>query len=170
MPSKKVPGPDGFIGCFDKKCWSVIKDDVIQAIMSFFNNQTSKLHPINTANIVLLPKTQYAAALSDYRPISLINSFVKIITKLLANRLAPHMNDLVSNAQNAFIKKRCIHDNFIYAQWVILLLHKRRKPALFIKLDISKAFDSIGWSFLLEVLENLGFSTKWRDWIAALLG
>ena len=84
--------------------------------MSFFNNQTSKLHLINTANIVLLPKTQDAAALSDYRPISLINNFVKIIMKLLANRLAPHMNDPVSNAQNAFIKKRCIHDNFIYAQ------------------------------------------------------
>ena len=41
---------------------------------------------------------------------------------------------------------------------------------MFIKLDISRAFDSIGWSFLLEVLQALGFSTKWRDWIAALLG
>jgi hypothetical protein len=60
-----------------------------------------------------LPKTQDAAALSDYRPISLINIFVKIIMKLLANRLAPDMNDLVSNAQNAFMKKRCIHGNFI---------------------------------------------------------
>jgi hypothetical protein len=117
-----------------------------------------------------LPKTQDATALSDYRPISLINNFVKIITKLLANRLAPHMNDLVSHAQNAFIKRRFIHDNFLYAQRVIQLLHKRRKSALFIKLDISRAFDSIGWNFLLEVLEKLGFSTKWRDWIAALLG
>ena len=80
------------------------------------------------------------------------------------------MKSLVSNAQNAFIKKRCIHDNFIYAQRVIQLLHKKKKSALFIKLDISKAFDSIGWSFLLEVLEKLGFSRKWRDWIAALLG
>ena len=41
---------------------------------------------------------------------------------------------------------------------------------MFIKLDILKAFDSIGWSFLLEVVQALGFSTKWRDWIAALLG
>lgn len=170
MPSEKAPGPDGFIGCFYKKCWSIIKDDLIQAIMYFFNNQTSKLNLINMANIVLLPKKQEAATLSDYRPISLINSVVKIITKILANRLAPHLNDLVSNAQNTFIKKRCIHDNFIYAQRVIQLLHKKKKPALFIKLDISKAFDSIGWSFLLEVLENLGFSTKWRDWITALLG
>jgi hypothetical protein len=80
------------------------------------------------------------------------------------------MNDLVSTAQNAFIKKRCIHDNFIYAQRVIQMLHRKGKPALFIKLDISKAFDSIGWSFLIEVMQTLGFSAKWRDWIAALLG
>jgi hypothetical protein len=50
------------------------------------------------------------------------------------------------------------------------LLHRKKREALFIKLDISKAFDSIGWSFMLDVLEALGFSIKWRDWIAALLG
>lgn len=158
MPPEKAPGPDGFIGCFYKRCWAIIKDDLIQAVMSFFNLQTSKLHLINTANIVLLPKSQEASSLTDFRPISLINSVVKIITKILANRLAPHTNALVSNAQNAFIKKRCIHDNFIYAQRVIQLLHKKKKPALFIKLDISKAFDSIGWNFLLEVLQNLGLA------------
>jgi len=170
MPMEKAPGPDGFIGSFYKRCWTIIKGDMPQGIMSFYNHRTTRLGLINEANIVLLPKTQDARSVSDYRPISLINSFVKIITKILANRLAPHMNSLVSNAQNAFIKKRCIHDNFIYVQRVIQLLHKKKKLALFIKLDISKAFDSIEWSFLLEVLEKLGFSRKWRDWIAALLG
>jgi hypothetical protein len=57
MPQEKAPGPDGFIGYFYKRCWSIIKDDLIQAIMSFFNLQTSKLSLINSANIVLLPKT-----------------------------------------------------------------------------------------------------------------
>ena len=56
--------------------------------------------------------------MSEYRPISLINSLVKIITKILANRLTPYMNELVSHAQNAFIKKRCIHNNFLYVQRV----------------------------------------------------
>jgi hypothetical protein len=46
------------------------------------------------------------------------------------------MNSLVSNVQNTFIKKRFIHDNFIYAQRVIQLLHKKKRPALFIKLDM----------------------------------
>jgi hypothetical protein len=121
-------------------------------------------------NIILLPKIQTASQITDYRLISLINSVVKIVTKILAKLLAPHMNSLVYNAKNAFIKKRCIHDNFIYVQRVIQPLHKKKRLALFIKLDISKAFDSIGWTFLLEVMEALGFSTKWRDWISSLLG
>jgi hypothetical protein len=123
MPPEKAPGPDGFIVIFYKKCWSIIKDDLTQAIMSFYTHRTARLK----ANIVVLPKNQIATTVSDYRSISLINSVAKIVTKLLANRLAPHMNSLVSNAQNAFIKKRCIHDNFIYAQRVIQLLYTRRR-------------------------------------------
>jgi hypothetical protein len=42
-------------------------------------------------------------------------------------------------------------------------MHKRGQPALFIKLDISKAFDSINWAYLLDVLKALGFSQRWRD-------
>lgn len=77
---------------------------------------------------------------------------------------------MVSQAQNAFIKRRCIHDNFLYVQRVIQLLHKKKQPALFIKLDISKAFDCVGWQYLLEVLAALGFSTKWRNQISSILG
>jgi hypothetical protein len=75
----------------------------------------------------------------------------------------------VFGCQNAFIKKRCIHDNFIYVQNVVKALNKAKRPSLFIKLDISKAFDSVCWVFLLEVLQALGFGQRWRDWVATLL-
>lgn len=70
MPSEKAPGPDGFIGVFYKRCWPIIKADLVQAVMSFYNHRTARLNLINEATIVLLPKTQGATALSDYRPIS----------------------------------------------------------------------------------------------------
>jgi len=105
LPSEKAPGPDGFIGVFYKKCWEIIKHDLYEAMMGFYNHKTSKMHLFNEANIVLLPKKQDPLNIADYRPISLINSLTKIITKLLATRLAPRMNELVSQAQNAFIKK-----------------------------------------------------------------
>jgi hypothetical protein len=131
MLAEKSPGPDGFIGLFYKKCWTIIKDDLTQAILRFYPHRMAKLSLVNEANIVLLPKNQMVATISEYRPISLINSVAKIITKILANRLAPRMNELVSCAQNAFIKKRCIHDNFIYAQRVIQLLHQKKVGPLY---------------------------------------
>ena len=67
---------------------------------------------LNTANIILLPKKVGAEKISDYRPISLIHSVVKLFTKMLALRLAPAMKDIISKSQSAFIKGRSIHDNF----------------------------------------------------------
>jgi hypothetical protein len=61
-----------------------------------------------------------------------------------------------------------IHDNFMYVQEVIKDLDKRKVPSLFIKLDIFKAFDTVKWSYLLHVMEHLGLSLRWRNWIPSL--
>jgi hypothetical protein len=122
------------------------------------------------SQFILLPKREVADRIDLFRSISLINSFMKIITKILANRLAPRMNEIVSTAQNMFIQKRSIDDNFLYVQKVIQNLHRNHQPTLFVKLDISKAFNSINWAFILDVLRAPGFTQKWRDWITTILG
>lgn len=53
---------------------------------------------------------------------------------------------------------------------MIKYFHGAKKPTLFLKVDILKAFDTVNWAYLLEVLENFGFSQKWRNWISNLLG
>ncbi|XP_010230205.1 uncharacterized protein LOC104582388 [Brachypodium distachyon] len=163
--SIKAPGPDGFIGAFFKSCWEIIKGDVVAAIMRMADLRGDCMHLLNSANIILLPKKPDVARVSDYMPISLIHCMSKIFSKLLALRLAPELGTLVSSCQSAFIKRRCIHDNFLFVQNAIKALHGSRTPSLFLKLDISKAFDSVDWAFLLEVLEHLGFGQRWRDWI-----
>jgi mannosylglycoprotein endo-beta-mannosidase len=147
-----------------------VKQDLIVALQAFHSLRTRRLELINEANIILLPKKDGADNISDFRPISLISSLAKIITKILADRLAPRLNELISGCHNASIKKRCIHDNFVYVQSVIKALHKAKRPTLFIKLDVAKAFDSLNWVFLMETMMALGFGTRWRDWIATLFG
>ena len=73
----------------------------------------------------------------------MIHSFAKLISKILAMRLAPRHNELIDKNQNAFIRSRTIHDNFKYIQRAAVLIHKKKIPMLLLKLDISKAFDTL---------------------------
>lgn len=69
----------------------------------------------------------------------------------------------------AFIKNRSIHDNFKLVELAAKALYRQKKRTLLLKLDISKAFDTVDWTFLLQVLRAMGFGTRWRDWISAII-
>lgn len=82
---------------------------------------------------------------------------------------AKRLNSMISTNQSSFVRGRCIHDNFILVQQTVKLLHRQRVPSLFLKLDISKAFGSVSWVFVLEVLNYLGFGVVWCNLISNLL-
>ena len=165
----KAPGPDGFTGRFYKSCWSIIKDDIMAAISAIWSTKFVNFEVLNTAFITLLPKVDSAERPKDFRSISLVHSFAKLVTKLLANRLASQLQQLVSPNQSAFIKGRFIQDNFMLVQQTARFLHQQKQPRILLKLDISKAFDSVSWPFLLEVMQHLGFGPIWRDLVSGLL-
>jgi hypothetical protein len=73
------------------------------------------------------------------------------------------MDELVSNAQSAFIKKRSIHDKFLYVKNLATRYHKSKTPALLFKLDIRKAFGSVRWGYLVDLLEKKGFPARFRN-------
>ena len=131
MQSDKAPGPDGFIGVFYKSCWNIIKQDILAAVNYFYTNHDQHYNLLNTAHVVLLPKKEEATVIGDYRPISLSHSFTKLISKLMSVRLADELSQLVSRAQSAFIKRRSIHDNFLYTQNLIRDLHRAKKTYSF---------------------------------------
>lgn len=120
--------------------------------------------------MVLLHQTDAPAELKDYRPISLIHSIGKLFAKGLAVRLAPRMSKIVMDNQSAFIKGRRIHENFRTVQLAYRWFHARRCPMILLKVDLAKAFDTVAWPFMLEVLDHIGFPLRWRDWLSAMLG
>jgi hypothetical protein len=141
LPMEQAPGPDGFTRVFFRSCWDVIKHDVMAAFHCIYNQTAGPLTNLNGALLALLPKKEVAELLDDFRPISLIHSFAKLVSKVLALRLAPHIDGLISNAQSAFIKNRCIKDNFLYVKNLARAYHRKKVPTSLLKLNISKAFD-----------------------------
>jgi hypothetical protein len=116
MPSDKASGPDGFTGRFYKVCWPTIKKDIMAAVAAVWRKDFRNFRALNSAFVILLPKIENPSNAKEFRPISLIHSFAKLITKILANRLGGQLDSMVSKNQSAFIKGRFIQDNFMLIQ------------------------------------------------------
>lgn len=71
------------------------------------------LPSINKALVSLLSKMDDNVDILDYRPVSLVHGAIKIFDKLLSNRLAEDLPNLVGKHQSAFVRGRLQHDNFM---------------------------------------------------------
>ncbi|GJT07251.1 RNA-directed DNA polymerase, eukaryota [Tanacetum coccineum] len=163
----KSPGPDGFTFEFFRKFWKVIGPDFCEAVEHFFK-QGSFSKGCNSSFIALIPKVLDAKFVNDYRPISLIGCIYKVVTKILASRLAMVIAGLVSNTQSAFVAGRQILDGPFILNEVLDWCKRKKKKALFFKVDFAKAYDSVRWDFLLDVLEAFGFGSTWCTWIRGI--
>jgi len=103
LSAHKAPGPDGFNNEFIMKCWPIIAPD-FYALCEGFQKGGINLQSINGSFITLLPKVDSPTGVGDYRPISLLNCSMKIITKLLANRLQVVIMQLVHKNQYGLSK------------------------------------------------------------------
>ncbi|VFQ84375.1 unnamed protein product [Cuscuta campestris] len=132
----KAPGPDGFTAAFFKDQWDLVGRDIYEAVVEFFSSGRL-LRQINHAMIVLIPKSAHNPTVKDFRPIACLNVLYKIITKILAKRMAPLLPDMIDPAQGAFVPGRSLVDNFLLAQHLIRdyavkrLLNKRAKEGGF---------------------------------------
>ncbi|GKB45483.1 putative RNA-directed DNA polymerase, eukaryota, reverse transcriptase zinc-binding domain protein [Tanacetum coccineum] len=162
--SQKAPGSDGFSFMFIKKFWDLLHLDIQNFVVSFFS-KGSFPPGVNSSFFTLIPKVSNPLYIKDYRPISLIGFQYKIVAKILANRLSKVIDSIVSPEQSAFIVGRQILDGPLILSKVIDWYKKRKKKMLLFKVDFEKAFDSVSWRYLDHVMDNLGFSSKWRRWI-----
>ncbi|KAL2240816.1 UNVERIFIED_CONTAM: hypothetical protein Sindi_0722800 [Sesamum indicum] len=161
----KAPGPDGYSSGFFKAAWSVVGEEVIRAVLDFFN--TGKLlKQVNSTLLALIPKVHAPMSVGDFRPISCCNVLYKIITKLIVQRLSMVLDKIISPCQAAFIPGRSIGDNITLAQELFTGYYQMHlPPRCELKVDIRKAYDTVEWDFLLEVLQLFGFPLTFIRWI-----
>ncbi|GJQ98326.1 putative RNA-directed DNA polymerase, eukaryota, reverse transcriptase zinc-binding domain protein [Tanacetum coccineum] len=136
----KSPGSDNFTFKFIKNYWNILEKDIISYVKE---SEVSSYIPrgCNPSFVTLIAKVDDPIFINDFRPISLIGCQYKVIAKILANRLA----------------------------LVIFLAKKHKKRLLLIKVDFEKAFDTLSWAFLNSIMSQMGFSSKWLNWIISCL-
>lgn len=163
MKPIKSPGLDGVPPFFIQANWHLIGRDMREAVHNFFHSGFL-LKEVHKTFFTLILKLDKAESISRFRPISLCNSTYKIISKCLVSRLKRFMKDIVGEFQNAFILGRVMADNSLLAHALLhWVKHKSKGNSSFgiLKIDLSKAYDKISWTFLRDVLTAYGFPPRW---------
>ena len=135
-----------------------LKEEVIVEVKEFFCTGEMAAG-INETMIVLIPKVDNPELVSHFRPISLCNVIYKVLSKCLVNRLRPMLDDIISEAQSAFVPGRLITDNALLAFECLHYIQQEKHPGRSFcayKLDLSKAYDRVDWVFLEQVMLKLG--------------
>jgi ribonuclease HI len=163
MAPLKAPGPDGLPADFFQNHWDLMGEEVCLAVLNSLNDGILPEN-INMTHIVLIPKKKNPTTVMDFRPISLCNVLYKLISKVLANRLKKILPIIISQTQSAFIPGRLITDNILAAYETLHTMNSKMKGKegfMAVKVDMSKAYDRVEWSFLKEAMSRMGFAPRW---------
>jgi hypothetical protein len=124
---------------------------------------------LNFGTITLLPKCEDAMVIQKFRPICLMNTSLKIVTKGMNNRLSPMAEKIIDKTQTAFMKSRHIMEGVCVLHEVLHEVKKKKMSGVLFKVDFEKAYDNVNWAFLYNVLLKKGFSHKWNDLVFSIM-
>ena len=167
LPNNKSPGSDGFTTNFYKFFWKDIKDLLFNSFESSFEKKLSTFQRMGILN--LLPKKDKdLRSLANWRPVSLLNTDYKILTKLLAVRLQKVIPTIINSDQVGYIKNRYIGENVRILSDILLYTDLEDLEAYITQIDFEKAFDSVEWDFLFKTLKAVNFGENFIAWIKTL--
>ncbi|GFY92706.1 pyruvate decarboxylase-2 [Actinidia rufa] len=137
----------------------------LTAVKEFFVSG-KLLKQLNHAVIALVPKLASASRVEEFRPIACCNVIYKVISKILAARLSPILESLIDPGQSAFVPNRSMVENIYVVQELLRNYGwSRISPRCIMKVDLRKAYDTVNWAFLEDVLLGLGFPSLFVQWI-----
>jgi hypothetical protein len=123
------------------------------------------------AKVIPIFKSGNVNDINNYRPISLLCTFSKILEKIVANRLTSYLNDnnLICDNQFGFRSKHStVHPMLDLVNNAAKALNKK-KIFLILFCDLRKAFDTCNIPILLKKLSKLGILGAELAWFNSYL-
>ena len=156
----KVPGTDGLTGNFYKMFFGKLKDYIYLMIQEIVHSK--ELHLSARRGIIsLLEKPgRDRIYLRNWRPISLLNTDLKIFAKIIANRIQKVIEQFIHESQTGFMKNRLMAENIVRLLSIIDHCQNQDRSGLVISFDFMKAFDKVKWKAIYVALEKFNFGPK----------
>ena len=167
LNDNRSPGYSGLTKEFYIKFWDDLKCFYMDSIgETLRDNELSEMQKRGSIKISF--KKDDRSRLDCYRPITLLNVDLKILTKLLSKRLNKVLPYLI-NLDQKCVSGRHITDNIHLVQDAIDLINANDDKAAFVLFDMQKAFDRLSHTFLFKVLSSFGFGSSFIQWVKILL-
>jgi hypothetical protein len=156
----KSSGLDGLTVEFYLGLYDLLKDDILKVAKE--SKKSRKIvGSFNATFLALIPKNKEAISFEDFRPISCCNLIYKLIAKIIALCLNPILSEIISEEQYRFLFKCQIHDTIAITQEALHSIKSKNLSSVVLKLDLSKAYDKVNWTFVRLVLIRLGMNLNY---------
>ena len=168
MENNKSPGPDGLSKEFYMTFFDILKKPLLDLYTNIFSENTlSDSQKLSYITLICKDEKKHFDV-KAYRPISLMNYDVKILSKLLCNRIGSVIDSIIHLDQTCGVKGRSILDNAHLLRNIEDYVTYKNLPCCFVSLDQEKAFDRVNHKYLFKVLEKYNFGPNLIKWIKIL--
>jgi hypothetical protein len=165
--NRSAPGADGFSNLLIKKCWTFLRHPFFKYILHCYETGTLTTN-FRSASIRLIPKKGELNKLKNWRPISLLSNFYKILSRAVNIRLNRFVNRICSRAQKGYNQRRCAQEVLINVWEQVQHCKSNNIKGAIIAIDMAKAFDTLSHDFLGKVYSFFNFGPSIKKWLGLL--
>ena len=164
----KVPGIDGLPAEFYKAFWHLLGETLVDSLNAAFDSGRLSISQRPAIITLMDKKGKDRTLLGNWRPISLLNMDVKLLSKALAYRIKKILPKLIHSNQSGYVEGRFIGETIRTIDDIMEFTKCEGIGGILAFLDFEKAFDSVEWNFLHKCLDVFNFGSDFKKWVSVL--